>query len=208
MSKKVVLFNGSPRAKGCTFTALSEVGKSLESLGVEVEMVQLGTKAVHGCIACRKCKENDEQMCIFKDDAYLNLRQKAFEADAIIVGSPVYYAAPNGAMCAVLDRLFYSCGGALSNKVASAVVSCRRSGVTAALDRLYKYFSIYNMVIASSQYWHGVHGNSPEEVLEDAEGLQTMRKLAENVAWLINSTNPSESKLLDSEERIMTNFIR
>ncbi len=202
---KVLLLNGSPRANGCTFTALSEVAAALQASGIETEIAQLGTAPVHGCIACRKCAELGH--CVFNDIAN-EWAAKAKEADALVLGSPVYYAAPNGAFCAVLDRMFYSAGGALRGKPGAALVSCRRGGSTASLDRLNKYITISQMPLVTSQYWTMVHGNTPEEVRQDKEGMQTMRVLGNNMAWLLESIHKAgiEAPAMEPKER--TNFIR
>ena len=200
---KILLINGSPHEKGCTYTALSEVASSLNACGVETELLWLGTQPVAGCIACGKCY--DTGRCVF-DDKVNDLLARAQEFDGMVVGSPVYYAGPAGQLCAFLDRLFYASRGCWNGKVGAAVVSCRRGGATAAFDRLNKYFTISNMPVAPSQYWNMVHGNRPEEVLQDKEGLQIMRTLGKNIAWLLDST-----KLVSQpqyEPRVGTNFIR
>ena len=202
--KKVLLVNGSPNAAGCTFTALSEVAKALHGDGVETEIFHIGQNPVFGCVACGKCWEFER--CVFDGDPANAILDKMREADGVVVGSPVYYAAPNGALCALLDRVFFSNGGTLHGKPAAAVVSCRRSGASAAFDRLNKYFSINSMPIVTSQYWNNVHGNEPEEVLRDLEGLQTMRTLGRNMAWLLNAL--ADTGLPNTEDRIATNFIR
>lgn len=205
---KVLLFNGSPNAEGCTFTALSEVAKTLEKHGIETEIFQVGKKPIAGCIACRKCKGGAP--CIF-DDSVNALAARLDEFDGIIVGSPVYYAGPSGQATAFLDRLFYSAAAKLRYKPAAAVVSCRRGGASAAFDRLNKYFTINHMPIVSSQYWNQVHGNTPEEVLQDKEGLQTMRTLGENMAWLLQCIAAGRAAgvpLPLREDPIHTNFIR
>ena len=177
--KKVLLVNGSPHEKGCTYTALHEVKKTLEEEGVEADILWLGTKPVAGCIACRSCRKTGK--CVFDD-----LVNRTIEAlpgyGAIVLGSPVYYAAPSGQICAFADRLFYA-GSGFGGKLGAAVVSCRRGGASAAFDRLNKYFTMNSMPVVSSQYWNQVHGNTPEEVMQDGEGLQTMRTLARNMAW-------------------------
>ena len=155
---KVLLFNGSPRPAGCTFTALNEVANTLHKHGIETELVQVGTKPVAGCIACRKCK--DGSGCIF-DDEVNALAARLDEFDALIVGSPVYYSGPSGQCCAFLDRLFYSAAGKLTGKPAAAVVSCRRGGASAAYDRLLKYFGLNSIPIVTPQYWNQIHGNTP-----------------------------------------------
>ena len=201
---KVVLINGSPHRKGNTFIALSEVAGALEKEGVQTEIIQLGIKAVQGCIACNKCAELGH--CVFQDTLYNQVREALQEADGIVVGSPVYYAGPNGALCALLDRVFYSCSELLAYKAGASVAVCRRGGASATFDRLNKYFTILNMQVVSSQYWNSVHGMRPGEATEDAEGLQTMRMLGRNMAWLLKGVKRAERP--EPELRVMTNFIR
>ena len=201
---KVVLINGSPHRKGNTFIALSEVAGALEKEGVQTEIIQLGIKAVQGCIACNKCAELGH--CVFQDTLYNQVREALQEADGIVVGSPVYYAGPNGALCALLDRVFYSCSELLAYKAGASVAVCRRGGASATFDRLNKYFTILNMPVVSSQYWNSVHGMRPGEATEDAEGLQTMRMLGRNMAWLQKGVKREERP--EPELRVMTNFIR
>ena len=201
---KVVLINGSPHRKGNTFIALSEVAGALEKEGVQTEIIQLGIKAVQGCIACNKCAELGH--CVFQDTLYNQVREALQEADGIVVGSPVYYAGPNGALCALLDRVFYSCSELLAYKAGASVAVCRRGGASATFDRLNKYFTILNMPVVSSQYWSSVHGMRPGEATEDAEGLQTMRMLGRNMAWLLKGVKREERP--EPELRVMTNFIR
>ena len=201
---KVVLINGSPHRKGNTFIALSEVAGALEKEGVQTEIIQLGIKAVQGCIACNKCAELGH--CVFQDTLYNQVREALQEADGIVVGSPVYYAGPNGALCALLDRVFYSCSELLAYKAGASVAVCRRGGASATFDRLNKYFTILNMPVVSSQYWNSVHGMRPGAATEDAEGLQTMRMLGRNVAWLLKGVKREERS--EPELRVMTNFIR
>lgn len=202
---KVLLINGSPRQKGNTFIALSEVASALNRNGIETEIISIGNRPVQGCIACTKCQETRE--CVFKDNMYRILREKLKEANGLVVGSPTYFAGPNGALCALLDRLFYSCYDFVEFKPAAAVVTCRRCGSSATLDRLHKYFSICNMPVVSSQYWNSVHGRLPGEVLQDAEGMQTMRVLGDNMAWMLKSLcdrlHPQQI-----EPRAFTHFIR
>ena len=200
---KVVLINGSPHRKGNTFIALSEVAGALEKEGVQTEIIQLGIKAVQGCIACNKCAELGH--CVFQDTLYNQVREALQEADGIVVGSPVYYAGPNGALCALLDRVFYSCSELLAYKAGASVAVCRRGGASATFDRLNKYFTILNMPVVSSQYWNSVHGMRPGEATEDAEGLQTMRMLGRNMAWLLKGVKREERP--EPELRVMTNFI-
>lgn len=182
---KALLINGSPRAKGCTYTALIELAKTLESQGIETEIVHVGHKDVRGCIACRKCHETGK--CVF-DDIVNEVAPKLAQADAFVIGAPVYFASPAGGAISFMDRLFFSTLNIdKTMKVGAAVVTCRRGGNTATFDVLNKYFSMNNMPIATSQYWNMVHGGSAEEVLEDKEGLQTMRTLGKNMAFLMKS---------------------
>ena len=203
---KVLLINGSPRRNGCTFTALSEVEKTLHREGIETELVQLGAKAVQGCIACNKCGELGR--CVFRDELYDTLHGKLAGADGLVVGSPTYYAGPNGSLCAILDRLFYSAGELLRFKPAAAVAVCRRGGASATFDRLNKYFTINNMPVVSSQYWNSVHGRLPGEAAQDAEGLQTMRVLARNMARMLRAGLLASEGRPEPEERVVTSFIR
>lgn len=205
---KVLLLNGSPHAQGCTYTALNEVGAALKKHGIDSELVHVGTRPVAECIACGKCKGTAP--CIF-DDGVNAVAARLDEFDALVVGAPVYYAGPSAQVCAFLDRLFYSAGGKLTGKPAAAVVSCRRGGASAAFDRLNKYFSINSMPIVTSQYWNQVHGNTPAEVLQDEEGLQTMRTLGENMAWLLRCIEAGRAAGVPApvyEPRRATNFIR
>lgn len=204
---KVLLINGSPNAKGCTFTALSEVASSLEKNGIETEIVPIGNKDIRGCIGCRQCKKKGA--CVF-DDLVNELAPKFAECDGLVVGSPVYYASANGTLISFLDRLFYSTACDKTMKVGAAVVSCRRGGASATFDELNKYFTIAGMPVASSQYWNSVHGNTPEEVRQDQEGLQVMRTLGNNMAFLIKSIalGKQEFGLPEKEEHVFTNFIR
>ena len=197
---KVLLINGSPRREGNTFIALSEVARTLEAEGIGAEIVSIGTKAVQGCIACGKCSELGR--CVDE------VREKLAGADALVVGSPVYYAGPNGSLCALLDRLFYSCGPMLAYKPAAAVAVCRRGGASATFDRLNKYFTISNMPVVSSQYWNSVHGRLPGEAAQDAEGLQTMRVLARNMARVLRAGLLAGEGRPEPEERVVTSFIR
>lgn len=203
---KVLLINGSPKTKGNTFLALSEVAGALQKNGIETEIVSIGNKAVQGCIACGTCSKTG--VCAFKDELYLSLREKLASADGLVVGSPVYYAGPNGSLCALLDRLFYSSSALLAHKPAAAVAVCRRGGATAAIDRLNKYFTITHMPVVSSQYWNIVYGRLPGEVAEDAEGMQTMRTLGNNMAWLLKSLHEAPQPLPEKEQPARTNFVR
>ena len=199
----VLLLNGSPNAEGCTFTALSEVAATLKTENITSEIFQLGKKPVRGCIACGVCRERGE--CAFQDDALPALVEAVKRADALVIGSPVYYAGPNGALCALLDRLFFSAGSYLKFKPGAAVVSCRRGGASASFDRLNKYFTINQMPIVSSQYWNSVHGFTPDDVRKDAEGLQTMRTLAHNLARMLRMESATPQRQ-DEEEHLWTSF--
>ena len=203
---KVLLINGSPHKKGNTFLALSEIGKTLEKEGVDFDIVSIGTKTIPGCIACNKCSELG--YCMFEDEIYSLVRKKMEESDGLIVGSPVYYAGPNGSLCALLDRVFYSCSRFLAYKPAAAVAVCRRGGATATIDRLNKYFTIMNMPVVSSQYWNIAYGQKPGEVMQDLEGLQTMRTLARNMVWMLKNLQKKEELLLGKESPVRMNFIR
>lgn len=205
---KVLLINGSPHAKGSTFTALNEVAVTLEKEGIETEIVHVGNKAIRGCIACAKCREIGH--CVF-DDEVNEVAEKFAEADGLVIGSPVYYASANGTLVSFLDRLFYSSGKINKTmKVGAAVVSARRGGNTATFDELNKYFTISGMPVVSSQYWNQVHGNCAEDAMQDAEGLQTMRTLGRNMAFLIKSIALGKEKfgLPETETKVATNFIR
>ena len=183
---KALFINGSPHADGCTFTALKEVADTLEKEGIETEIIQIGKEAIRGCSACGYCRTHNG--CVF-EDIVNQVRPKLVEADALIVGSPVYYGSPNGNVISFMDRLFYSKGSEidLRMKVGAAVVTCRRGGNTASFDVLNKYFTISQMPVASSNYWNQVHGFTAEDVLKDKEGLQTMRTLGRNIAFLVKS---------------------
>ena len=182
---KVLVLNASPHANGCTARALQELIDTLHREGVETELLHIGKDAVHGCISCRFCDKNDR--CVFNDDK-VNEAARIFEqADGLVIGSPVYYGSPNGTALAFMDRLFYSTGFDKHMKVGAAVVSCRRGGNTASFDVLNKYFTISGMPVASSTYWNQVHGFSAADVEKDLEGLQTMRNLARNMAFLMSA---------------------
>ena len=205
---KVLMINGSPHKSGCTYTALKEMADKLGSLGVESEIVHIGNKAINGCQACAACRKLGK--CVM-DDIVNEVAEKLASADAFVVGSPVYYSSASGQVTSFLDRLFYSAGGKLAGKPGCAIVSCRRGGATATFDQLNKYFSINNMPIVTSQYWNQVHGNTPEEVKQDLEGLQTVRTLALNMAWLLKCIDAGKTAGIEApkyEEKLKTNFIR
>lgn len=205
---KVILVNGSPRAKGCTYTALTEVEKALRQNGIDTEIFQVGAKPVMGCIACGKCFATGK---CFMDDVVNAFLDKVPEADGFVFGSPVHYAAASGALTSFMDRVFYGKGKLFKGKPAAAIVSCRRGGASAAFDQINKYFTINQMPIVSSQYWNQVHGNTPEEVMKDEEGMQTMRTLGNNMAWLLKCIEAGREKgitMPEGEKPIRTNFIR
>ncbi len=206
---KVILLNGSPHKDGCTYTALAEAAKALGENGVDTEIIHVGGGDIRGCTACGGCAKTHK--CVF-DDAVNEVLPKFEEADGIIVGSPVYYASPNGTILSFLDRLFYASSGFdKTMKVGAAVVSCRRGGSTATFDAINKYFTISEMPVASSRYWNQVHGSCADDVKKDEEGLQTMRVLGRNMAFLIKSIALGKEKygLPEKEpKKLFTNFIR
>jgi len=188
---KVILINGSPRADQCTATALDEMIKVFNEEGVETELIHVGSKSIRGCVACGYCEKNGK--CVF-DDAVNEVNGKLEKADGLVVGSPVYFSSPNGTLISFLDRLFYSAQYDMHMKVGAAVVSARRGGNTASFDVLNKYFSISGMPIAPSTYWNQVHGFTAEDVKKDKEGLQVMRNLARNMAFMIRAIADAKEK--------------
>ena len=205
---KVLLVNGSPHKEGCVYTALDEIAQTLAADGVESEIFWIGNKPVQGCAACFKCREEGADGCVFKDELYLNFVEKMQTADGVIIGSPVYYAGPAGALCAILDRVCFSAAKYFRTKPAACVVNCRRGGASAAFDRLNKYFTILQMPVVSSQYWNSTHGFTVEDVKQDLEGLQTMRTLARNMAYLLKCKAQANLSVPQAEEPVMTNFIK
>ena len=204
---KVLLISGSPRENGNTMVALNEVAKTINAEGIDTEIVSIGKKAVQGCIACGMCSRIGK--CTFNDDLYYKIWRAVKDGiDGLIIGSPVYYGGPNGSLCALLDRVFYSLGKQLQYKPGASVVVCRRGGASAAFDRLNKYFTILNMPIVSSQYWNIVYGQTPGQAAQDEEGLQTMRTLGRNMAWMLSKLNNGDTTLPESEQRVWTNFIK
>lgn len=204
---KILMINGSPNEYGCTYTALNEVATTLKKHNIESEIVYLGKKAVQGCIACMYCRTHGR--CVFNDKVN-ELAERMNEFSGLVLGSPVYYAGPSGQICSFLDRFFFSQSNAFANKVGASVVSCRRGGATAAFDRLNKYFTICNMIVAGSQYWNMVHGFTPEDVHKDLEGLQTMRTLGENLAFILKSIEAGRGAGVAApryEEIVWTHFI-
>ena len=206
---KVLLVNGSPRKAGCTNAALTEVAGALKAEGVEAEILWLGAEAIQDCVACRGCAKSGA--CVIRGDVVETLVEKAKEADGFVFGTPVYYAHPSGRILSALDRAFYSGGRYFAHKPAAAVASARRAGTTASLDVLNKYFTICQMPVVSSTYWNMVHGNSPEDVAKDLEGLQSMRNLARNMAWLLKCIELGARSGVyapEAEKDYRTNFIR
>ena len=188
---KVLLINGSPRQHGNTFLALSEAAKTLEQSGIEAEICQIGTKPVRGCIACGQCKAQGLERCVFDDDVCNRISEKLDAADALIFGSPVYYGQPNGSLISLMQRMFFSAGAKVQNKPAAAVCVCRRGGATAAFQTLNMPFHMMNMPIATSQYWNIVYGREEGQAALDSEGMQTMRTMANNMAWLLKKIHAS-----------------
>ena len=202
---KVLLLNGSPKANGCTATALNEMIKIFDEEGIETEVIQVGNKDIRGCVSCGYCEKNGR--CVVND--LVNEVAEKFEAaDGLVVGSPVYYSSPNGTILSFMDRLFYSTSFSKQMKVGAAVVSCRRGGNTATFDVLNKYFTISGMPVASSTYWNQVHGFTAEDVKKDLEGLQTMRNLARNMSFMIKAFADAKEKygLPTVERNAFTSF--
>ena len=185
---KVLMINGSPHPKGNTAIALGEIAKQLEKNGIGSEIIWIGNKPVRGCIACGQCKTKDNAKCIFDDDVCNSISSKFAEADALVVGSPVYYGQPNGAVLSIIQRAFFSNGGAIAGKPAAAVAVCRRGGATASFETLNMPFQMMNMPVVTSQYWNIVYGREQGQASLDTEGLQTMRALANNMAFLLKAT--------------------
>ncbi|MBE6867050.1 MAG: flavodoxin family protein [Oscillospiraceae bacterium] len=204
---KVLLINGSPRKEGNTAIALNEMVKVFEKEGIETEIMHIGGKDIRGCIACGKCRQLGH--CVF-DDAVVEAGKKLAQADGLVVGSPVYYASANGTVTSFMDRLFYSNSSDLRMKVGAAIAVARRGGQTTTFDQLNKYFTISGMPVASGQYWNGVHGSAPGEAEQDSEGLQQMRTLASNMAFLMKSIALGKDKfgLPEREAPQRMNFIR
>jgi multimeric flavodoxin WrbA len=197
---KVLLINGSPRKEGNTAIALAEVAKQLGKEGIDSEIVWIGNKPIRGCIACGQCKAKGLGRCVFDDDICNKISEKFNESNALIVGSPVYYGQPNGALLSIIQRAFYSNGANISGKPAASVAVCRRGGATAVFESLNMPFQMMNMPIVTSQYWNIVYGRTEGEAALDTEGLQTMRTLARNMAWLLKSTNGVKAPGRPNEE--------
>ena len=205
---KILLINGSPNEKGCTYTGLMEIANELVKQGAEYEVYQIGKSAHMPCVACRACKKLGK--CVINDDAN-ELAEKIAGADGVVIGSPVYYASLNGNLKCLLDRTFFSNGAKFRYKPTAAIACARRAGTTATLDEINKYFMITEMPVVSSQYWNMVHGAKPEDVQKDEEGTQTMRVLARNMVWLIRSIQVAKDngvELPEREDRRWTNFVK
>lgn len=208
---KVLLVNGSCNKNGCTFTALSEIEKVLNGENIETEIIQIGNASIRDCIGCKVCRNTNSLKCVFEDDMVNEIIEKAKSADGFIFGSPVYYAHPSGRLISLMDRVFYAGGGAFAFKPAAAIVSARRAGTTASLDVINKHFSLNKMPIVPSNYWNMVHGNTPDEVKQDLEGLQIMRNLGHNMAWLLKCIEAGQKAGINHPEieaKVRTNFIR
>lgn len=206
---KVLLFNGSPRKNGCTFTALSEIANVLNGEGVETEILQIGNRPVQDCIGCGGCATSGR--CVFLDDCANEWIEKAKSADGFVFGTPVYYAHPSGRILSVMDRMFYAGGQNFAHKPAAVIASARRAGTTASLDAMAKFLGISGMPVVSSTYWNMVHGSSPEDVKKDLEGMQTMRNIAKNMAWLMKCIEAGKKEGIEppfTEKSVWTNFIR
>ena len=205
---KVLLINGSPHEKGCTYTSLREVADALEKEGIETEIHWIGKGEIPGCKACGYCKKKGK--CVINDDPN-EIGYRIGEFDGFVFGSPVYYSGPAGQICAWMDRFFYTYAGKLDGKVGACVVNARRGGNSASFERLNQYFLICNMVVPGSQYWNMTHGNTVEEVVKDAEGMQTMRTLGRNISWILKCIEAGKKagvELPEPEPRARTNFIR
>ncbi|MDE6471662.1 MAG: flavodoxin family protein [Clostridia bacterium] len=206
---KVLLFNGSPRENGCTFTALSEIASVLNSQDTETEILQIGNKLVQDCIGCNGCAEKGK--CVFNNDCVNVWIEKAKSADGFIFGTPVYYAHPSGRILSAMDRLFYAGGNAFEHKPAAVIASARRAGTTATLDTISKHLGIAQMPVISSTYWNMVHGNTPEQIKQDMEGMQTMRNIGANMAWILKCIEAGKKSGIfapHAETSAWTNFIR
>lgn len=205
---KVLLVNGGPHEKGCTYTALEEVSNTLQKNGIETEIMWLGNNPIAGCIGCNACLKTGK---CFRGDIVNDFLEKAKEADGFVFGTPVHFASMSGALTSFMDRVFYGRGELFKNKPACGVMSCRRGGASATFDEINKYFSMNSMPIVTSQYWNQVHGTNPEEVRKDEEGMQTMRTLGNNMAWLLKCIDIAKKEGIEypeKEKQVKTNFIR
>ena len=206
---KVLLINGSPHTKGSTYFALTEVAKSLEAQGIETEIFQVGPHSIPGCIGCQYCRSHNNQCVV--DDIVNEFSKKTSDADGYIFGTPVHYAAASGALTSFMDRAFYSAGSQMSGKPAATIVVCRRGGASAAFDQINKYYTINNMLIVGSNYWNSVHALNPSVLAKDEEGLQTMRTLGVNMAWILKCIEAGKAAgipLPQREDKIVTTFAK
>ena len=206
---KVLMLNGSSRLNGCTYTSLCEIARVLAEEGIEAEILQMGAHPVRDCCSCGGCV--GKGVCAFGGDIVNEFIEKSAQAQGFVFGSPVYYAHPSGQLLSAMDRIFYAAGAGLRFKPAAAVVCARRGGTAASFDAINKHFTINQMPVVSSSYWNMVYGNTPEEIMQDAEGLQTMRHLARNMAWLIKCVEAGRASGItppEPEKKIKTNFIR
>ena len=204
---KVLLINGSPHTNGSTYFALTEVAKSLEAQGIETEIFQVGPHAIPGCIGCQYCRSHNNQCVV--DDIVNEFSKKTSDADGYIFGTPVHYAAASGALTSFMDRAFYSAGSQMSGKPAATIVVCRRGGASAAFDQINKYYTINNMLIVGSNYWNSVHALNPSVLAKDEEGLQTMRTLGVNMAWILKCIEAGKNAGISEpkrEDKIATFF--
>ena len=197
---KVLLINGSPRKNGNTFTALSEIAKTLQAEGIESEIVWIGNKPVRGCIACGTCKMKNDGRCVFDDDVCNSISAQFAESDGFVFASPVYYGQPNGALLAIMQRAFFSNGANLQNKPGAAVTICRRGGATAAFEALQMPMQMMNMPLTTSQYWNIAYGREEGQAAQDTEGMQTMRTLAHNLAWMIRGLRGENAPAIPDRE--------
>ena len=205
---KVLLINGGPHKEGCTYTALEEVSNSLQKNSIETEIIWLGNNPIAGCIGCNACLKTGK---CFRGDIVNEFLEKAKNADGFVFGTPVHFASMSGALTSFMDRVFYGRGELFKNKPACGVMSCRRGGASATFDEINKYFAMNNMPIVTSQYWNQVHGSNPDQVREDEEGMQTMRTLGNNMAWLLKCIDVAKKNGVDypeNEKPVKTNFIR
>lgn len=209
LTMKVILVNGSPHKNGCTHTALNEIAKELHAQGIETEEFWCGTKPVMGCIGCGRCK--DTKQCWYAEDGVNEFLCKVPEADAFVFGTPIHFAGTSGSIKPFMDRAFCSKMDIYAGKLGAAIVSCRRGGAQGGFEDLNRYFMIANMPVVSSNYWNEVHGNTPDEVMQDVEGMQTMRTLGKNMAWLLKCVEAGKQagvNFPEHEAKVRTNFIR
>ena len=207
---KVLLLNGSPNAEGCTYTGLLEIANALHEKGIETEIIQIGTEPVIGCIACGGCR-GEAKRCVFQDDGVNDFLDKVAEADGVVFGTPVHFAGVSGAVKSFLDRAFFADAATFRGKLGAIIASCRRGGASATLDGLNKYLSYAEMPIVSGRYWNMIHGSTPEQVKQDLEGMENLRFLGRNMAWLLHCIEAGAKagiQMPELEKKTWTNFIR